>query len=178
MDSKFKKKESLASVSAIYRDYKLQERVLETKVQELQDKLKTEVVVHTETREFYARKQLIILDDIGKWETRYESEIGVKDEETRDISQKRKKLLERLSVLQKRKNLEIISDTLEKEKAAQLAEELRKSKAVDKLQHTAARVIIRELRAYVKNKKDIDAIKANEKKEKKINKEKKTKKKK
>lgn len=178
MDSKFKKKESLASVSAIYRDYKLQERVLETKVQELQDKLKTEVVVHTETRDFYARKQLVILDEIGQWETRYDLEIGVKDEETKDISLKRKKLLERLSVLQKRKNLEIISDTLETEKAAQLAEELRKSKVINKLEHTAARVIIRELRAYVKHKKDIDAFKANEKKEKKINKEKKTKKKK
>ena len=35
MDSRFKKKESLASVSSIYREYKLKERVFERKVKEL-----------------------------------------------------------------------------------------------------------------------------------------------
>ena len=63
MDSRFKKKESLASVSSIYREYKLKERVFERKVKELEDKLQTEIVVHTETRDFFTRKILTIQDD-------------------------------------------------------------------------------------------------------------------
>ena len=177
MDSRFKKKESLASVSAIYREYKLKERILEIKLRELEDKLQTELVVHTETKEFFMRKQGTMQDEISKWDVKYEKEVGIKDEEIKDVTLKRKKLLERLSVLQNRKNLEIIFEGKEKEKTALLAEEQKRNKDLLKRQNRAARVIVRELRAYVKFKKELEALKGKGKKDKKGGKDKKGKKK-
>lgn len=177
MDSRFKKKESLASVSAIYREYKLKERILEIKLRELEDKLQTELVVHTETKEFFMRKQITMQDEIAKWEMKYEREVGIKDEEIKDIVLKRKKLLERLSILQNRKNLEVISDAKEKEKATLIADEQKRNKDLLKLQNRASRVIVRELRGYVKFKKELEALKGKNKKDKKGGKDKKGKKK-
>lgn len=177
-DSKFKRKEGMASVSAVYRDFKLQERLLETKVKELEDKLKIEVVVHSETQDFYVRKQATLLNSISTWENRYETEIGLKDEETKDITIKRKKLLERLCILQKRKNVEVAFEAIENEKAAVQKEEILRSKALFKLQNAAARVIVREMREYVKHKKLSDALNSKTKKGKKSGEKKKSKKKK
>lgn len=168
----------MATVSAIYRDFKLQERLLETKVKELEDKLKIEIVVHSETQDFYVRKQATLLSNICAWENRYETEIGLKDEETKDISLKRKKLLERLCILQKRKNVEMVTEAIEIERAAERDEEILKNKALFKLQNSAARVIAREMREYVKHKKLSDALNSKTKKGKKTGEKKKSKKKK
>ena len=181
MDSRFKKKESLANVSSIYREYKLKERVFERKVKELEDKLQTEIVVHTETRDFFTRKILTIQDDMSSWEVRYEKEVGLKDDEIKNITLKRKKLLERLSILQNRKKLEILSDAEEKAKKLADAEEQKKEKDLLKRQNNAARVIVREMRDYLRYKKENDALKgkgkSKSKKDKKSGKEKKGKKK-
>ena len=181
MDSRFKKKESLASVSSIYREYKLKERVFERKVKELEDKLQTEIVVHTETRDFFTRKILTTQDEMGSWEIRYEKEVGVKDDEIKRITLKRKKLLERLSTLQNRKKSEILSDAEEKAKKLADAEEQKKEKDLLKRQNNAARVIVREIREYLRYKKENDTLKgkgkSKSKKDKKSGKEKKGKKK-
>ena len=177
MDSRFKKKESLASVSAIYREYKLKERILETKLKEYEDKLQTELVVHTETREFFSRKLITMQEEISKWDGKYEKEVGMKDDEIKDISSRRRKLLEGLSILQNRKNLEIFSVSKEKEKNQQIAEEMKRSKDLLKKQNRASRVIVREMRAYIKFKKEMEALKGKGKKDKKGGKDKKGKKK-
>lgn len=172
MDAKFKKKESTAGVAAVYRDYQLKERVLETKLKELQDKLKTEAIVHCETRDFYARKQVNVAEVISSWDARYLVEVGAKDDESRDIILKRKKLLERLSALQHRKLLELESNAQEAEKAGQLVSDLKKNKALLYLQNAAAKVIVREFREYLRNKKDLNTTKIKAKKGKKNKKEK------
>eukprot|EP01035_Chromulina_nebulosa_P008642 gene8642-11707_t len=55
-DAKFRRKESLATVSAIWREYKHKEHRLEVKRKELEDKLQTESVVSNKTRDFLTRK--------------------------------------------------------------------------------------------------------------------------
>jgi hypothetical protein len=171
MDAKFKKKESSASVAAVCRDYQLRERVLETKLKELQDKLKTEAIVHGETKDFFARKHMNCTESINSWDARYLREVGAKDEETKDINLKRKKLLERLSALQFRKNSELEHDTKELEKANQLVLELKQRKALLKRQNAAAVIIVREFREYMKFKNDLNTTKVKGKKGKKSSKE-------
>ena len=56
-DAKYKKKESVASVSAMWREFKLKERVFEVKLKQLEDKLQTENLVHAETKDFLIKKQ-------------------------------------------------------------------------------------------------------------------------
>ena len=172
MNSKFKKKESSASVGAVCRDYQLKERVLETKLKELQDRLKTEAIVHCETRDYFARKQLNAAEVICSWDARYLIEVGAKDDETRDIISKRKKLCDRLSTLQHRKHLELASDAQKVEKANQLVLELNEKKTLLKLQNAAAKIIIREFREYVRYKKNVTTTKTKGKKGKKNSKEK------
>lgn len=179
MDSRFKKKESLANVSSIYREYKLEERVYERKVKELEEKLQTEIVVHKETRDFFMKKIVNIQDDINTWEIKYDQEVGIKDSEIKTVTLKRKKLLERLSILQNRKNSEILSDAKEKEKKLEFLNQQKKEKELLKRQNNAAKVIVREIREYIKYKKETDALKGKgkSKKDKKSGKDKKGKKK-
>lgn len=172
MDAKFKKKESSASVAAVCRDYQLRERVLETKLKELQDRLKTEAIVHGETRDFFARKHMNCSESISSWDARYLREVSAKDEETKDINVKRKKLLERLSALQFRKDSELAHDKQELEKANQLVSELKQGKALLKRQNTAAVIIVREFREYMKYKNDLNTGKGKGKKGKKSSREK------
>lgn len=63
-DAKYKKKESIASVSAIWREYKLKERIFEVKLKQLEDKLQTENLVHSETKEFLVKKQQNLTGDM------------------------------------------------------------------------------------------------------------------
>lgn len=172
MDAKFKKKESSASVAAVCRDYQLRERVLETKLKELQDRLKTEAIVHGETRDFFARKHSNFSESISSWDARYLREVGAKDEETKDINLKRKKLLERLSALQFRKDSELAHDKQELEKANQLVLAIKQGKALLKRQNAAAVIIVREFREFMKYKNDLNTTKVKGKKGKKISKEK------
>jgi hypothetical protein len=158
-DSRFKKKESLASVAAVYREFKLKERILEVRLKELEDKLQTENVVHHETNEFYGRKNVALADELSRWEAKYESEVGQMDDNIKDLTTRRKKLLERLSVLQNRKQLEVAEDTARREAEEEEGRQEALSKALLKRQNRASRVIVRELRVYIKFKKDMEALK-------------------
>ena len=162
-DSRFKKKESLASVAAVYREFKLKERVLEVRLKELEDKLQTENVVHHETNEFYGRKNVALADDVARWEGKYESEVGAMDEAIRDLTGRRKKLLERLSVLQNRRQVEVAAETAAREAKEAEAEKERQGRALLKRHNRASRVIVRELRAFIKYKKDMEALKGGKK---------------
>ena len=158
-DSRFKKKESLANVAAVYREFKLKERILEVRLKELEDKLQTENVVHHETNEFYGRKNATLVDELSKWDAKYESEVGSMDDNIRDLTSRRKKLLERLSVLQNRKQLEITEELARQETEEKQREIDAKNKVLLKRQNRAARVIVRELRIYIKYKKELEALK-------------------
>ena len=165
-DAKYKKKESLASVSAIWRAYKLKERQIEVKLKDLEDKLQTENLVHSETKEFLVRKQQQLQDEISNWEDKYEKDVGSLDNRIKSITVRRTDLLEKLTVLQSRRQKELDEERARKEQE-DFEHELERQKIADlKKQNAAARKIQRELRIYVKRKKELDAIKEAGKKKK------------
>ena len=63
-NTKFKRKESLATVASIWREFKLKERVYEDRQAELEDKLQTETVVNQQTKEFLQRKLISLQDHL------------------------------------------------------------------------------------------------------------------
>lgn len=159
IDARFKKKESLAYVSAIWRENKLKERVLEMKLKELEDKVQTEHLVHQRTKEFLTTKHATLSDEVSSWEQKYSNDVGDMDSKIRTLTAKRTALLDKLSQLQERRAKEIE----ENEKAAMEAERqnaIRKQKELDsKRQNKAARVIQNHLRQFLKRKKDLEALK-------------------
>jgi ribosomal protein L30/L7E len=166
-DAKFRKKESLASVSAIWREYKHKEHILEQKVKNLEEKLYIESVVNNETKEFLSKKVVSLQDNLIHWETKYENEINEIDNKITMKTNERNNLLEKLETLQRR--FEDDKDT-EKVRMKQEKEEREKAKAAKSLikkQNRSARAIQRTLRSFVKRKKELEAIKGDSKKSKK-----------
>jgi hypothetical protein len=166
-DAKFRRKESLASVSAIWREYKHKEHNLEQKVKALEEKLYIESIVNTETKDFLSKKLVSLQDTLNHWEQKYENEISEIDGNISIITIKRNNLLEKLHALQERYETDKI---VEKEKEIQLALEQTKQKEerlLIKKQNKAARSIQRNLRAYVKRKKELELLKTDGKKAKK-----------
>ena len=158
VDAKFKRRESLAHVSSVWREFKLKERELEEKAKDFEDKMHTENIVHNETKEFLIRKHKSLVEDIATWEKRYEDEVGEMDEKIRQITQKRKVLVEKLTVLQNRKQGELEDEINAKALAA--AEEKAKMEAerLARRQNKAAKCIQNSIRAYVKRCKELEAI--------------------
>jgi hypothetical protein len=153
-------------MSAIWRECKLKERVLEERVKELEDRLHTESVVHNDTKEFLIRKHQNINDDLTKWEDKYEENVSEMDQKIAEISSKRKSLLDKLCVLQARKQTEIETDMKEK---AQREHDLKIKKmkdAEEKKKNYAAKVLQFALRAYFKRCRELEAIKGDGKKKK------------
>jgi IQ domain-containing protein G len=166
IDSKFKRKESLAYVSAIWRECKLKERVLEDRVKELEDRLHTESVVHNDTKEFLIRKHQNINDDLAKWEEKYDENVAEMDQKIGEITDRRKALLDKLCVLQARKQTEIETEMKEK---AQREHEMKVKKMKDaeqKKRNYAAKVLQQGLRSYIKRCRELEAIKGDGKKKK------------
>jgi hypothetical protein len=158
-DAKYKRKESLATVSSIWREYKLKERALELKLKQLEDKMQTESLVHSETKEFLHRKQQSLADEIVSWESKYDTDVGELDTKINDIKTKESALIEKLSVLRVRKEREM-EDEKKKKEQADLETELKKQrKALLKRQNSAAKVIQLCMRKFVKRKKELDAMK-------------------
>merc|ERR1711903_174449 len=96
VDARFRRKESLASVSAIWRENKHMENKLEMRVKQLEDKLRTEEVVNGETKEFLARKKISLEKSLEEWTNKYDQEISTVDSEIESVSKKRNTLLEKL----------------------------------------------------------------------------------
>lgn len=157
-DSKFKRKESLAAVAATWREFKFKERVLEESLAQKEDRMQTEIVVHGETKEFLARKLKNMQDDILIWENKYDTAIGGIDEQIANLTEKREVLLDKLGVLQSRKQVERDEERA-KQDAMELEMEMAKQKkALLKRQNQAARKLQKELAAYIKRKKEIEAL--------------------
>ncbi len=163
-DAKFRRKESMASVSAIWREYKHKEHQLELRVKQLEEKLHIENIVNNETKEFLSKKIQMLHDTIAQWEGKYDNEIGEIDGNISIMTTKRNNLLEKLSLLQARRATD--QEREKKEQMALEAEEDRKKaeKALKKKQNKCARAIQRALRAFIKRKKELEAIKNDGKK--------------
>ena len=157
-DSKFKRKESLAAVAAIWREFKLKERVLEESLAEKEDRTNTENVVHRETKEFLARKLKNLQEEIATWETKYDTEIGTMDEQIHGLTESREVLLEKLGILQARRQVELDEQRAKDEAAALEKEVAKQKKALMKKQDQAARKIQREMVSYLKRKKELEAL--------------------
>lgn len=153
-DAKYKRKESLAHVSAMWRKFKLTERVLEVKLKGLEDRYKTETVVHGETKEFLEKKHTGLLNDVAAWESKYERDVGGYDKKISDLSAKRQELLDKLNVLRDRKKVE--DDEAQKAKEAKDLEiELEKQRRAEtKRQNNAAKKIQREMINWLKRRKE------------------------
>lgn len=165
--AKFRRKESLASVSAIWRDYKHQQHTVEEKVKELEDKLHIENIVNVDTKEFLQRKIQQLQETISTWETKYDKDIGDLDSKIALLSMERNNLNDKLSVLQTRWDEDLELDKAKQEAAIQDAERAKYEKDLLKMQNRGARAIQRSMRGYIKRKKDLDAIKGDSKKGKK-----------
>lgn len=164
MGSKFRRRESQASVSAIWRDYKHQQHQLELKVKALEDKLHVEQIVNNETKDFLARKLAQLQDTIAQWEGKYDHDIGDLDARITLTTMDRNNLLDKLSVLQARWETD---EALARERQAAQAQEAARKKAerdLLKAQNRASRAIQRGMRAYIKRKKDLEAVKGESKK--------------
>ena len=157
-DSKFKRKESLAAVAAIWREFKLKERVLEESLAEKEDRTNTENVVHRETKDFLARKLKNLQEEIATWETKYDTEIGTMDEQIHGLTESREVLLEKLGILQARRQVELDEQRAKDEAAALEKEVAKQKKALMKKQDQAARKIQREMVSYLKRKKELEAL--------------------
>ncbi|CAE7848872.1 IQCG [Symbiodinium microadriaticum] len=164
VDAKFKRRESLAHVSAIWRECKLRERVLEDRVKDLEDKLHTENLVHNDTKEFLIRKHCSVSDDLARWDAKYETNVGEMDNTIKKITEKRKTLLDKLSVLQARRHEEIETET--KNKAAmELEAKQRRAREIEEgRKNNAANAIQSALRSYIKRCKELEAMKGGGKK--------------
>lgn len=165
-DAKFRRKESLATVSAIWRDYKHKEHRLEIKRKELEDKLQTESVVSNKTKDFLMRKHAELTERVAQWEAKYEAEMAEIEQETATVNAKREALLDKLHALQGRmeretnlQQAEAVAKQLRLDQEKQAREDLKK-------QNRAARKIVKELRSYIKRKKELDALKGDGKKKK------------
>jgi hypothetical protein len=166
-DAKFRKKESLASVSAIWREYKHKEHILEFRIKELEDKLQTETVVNNETKEFLQKKITNLTDTITNWENKYgDSEIGDLDSKIGVTTMKRDNLLEKLHSLQTRQEEHIQEERIKQEAKDLKIELARQEKESLKLANRASRKIVKEFKAYIKRKKELEALKGDGKKKK------------
>jgi hypothetical protein len=159
-DARFKRKESLAYVSAIWREYKLKERVLENKLKELEDKLKTESVVNTETMKFLSDKKTAAEQKVEEWEAKFNTETDELKTKVDELTRKRSKRSNELKELQARKLNEIAEEKERREREAREEEETKKRNALQKRQNKAARKLQKEFRVYILRKKELDAIKA------------------
>ena len=166
IDARFKRRESLAYVSAIWREYKLKERVLESRLKDLEDKLQTEHVVHNETKEYLTKKHQSLSDEVTTWEARYEHDIGDMDNQIKKLTAKRTTLLDKLSLLQARRQREMEDENKSKLEGDRLAAMRRQKEEEERRQNAASRRIQLAMRVYVKRKKELEALKGESKKKK------------
>jgi hypothetical protein len=165
-DAKFRRKESLASVSAIWREYKHKERRLELRLKELEDKLGTEGVVSSETKAFLVKKHAELTESVAQWEAKYDTELSDLDNEIGAVTHRRDALLAKLSALQLRKEVDSREEeALKREREVKLEVEMQQKQLLKK-QNRASRRIVREIRAYIKRKKELELLRGDGKKKK------------
>jgi hypothetical protein len=157
-NTKFKRKESMASVASIWREYKLRERVSEDKQSELEDKLQTETVVNQQTKEFLEKKLHNLHMQIGEWTDKYETDIAALDSEIAEKTAKREHQLALLEECRVRHQAELDKARELRELKEMEVQRAKDQKALLKRQNIAARCIQGTIRAYVKRKREIEAL--------------------
>lgn len=157
-NTKFKRKESLAAVASYWRELKLKERVYEEQLAESEDKIQTESVVNSETKNFLMRKLSKLHADIEMWDKKYDADIEDMDRKIGNLTTERDHQLLSLEELRARHQVELDAERELKEEAALKAENAKNEKALLKRQNIAAKVLQRELRGYLKRKAEFEAL--------------------
>jgi len=157
-NTKFKRKESLAAVASYWRELKLKERVYEEQLAESEDKIQTESVVNSETKNFLLRKIKKLHQDVEYWDNKYDGDIEDMNRKIEHLTAAREQQLEQLEVLRARRQVELDAERELREEANLKAENARRDKALLKRQNIAAKVLQRELRGYLKRKAEFEAL--------------------
>ena len=158
IDAKFKRKESLAYVSARWREYKLEESLVEAKVRDLQEKIKTEEIVHADTKEFLVKKHLKLQDEIVTWEDTYTTEIDQIDADTTKLLADREVLQGELFLLRERREKEKTENRIRKEKEDLEKEMKKQSIEKKKREDRARRQIHASIKSWIKRKEEMEAL--------------------
>ena len=149
---------------AIWREFRHKEKYLEIRQKELEDKIHTENLVNDQTKTFLLKKHHTLQESISKWDSKYERDVVELDSDIRDMNNKRTVLLEQLNILQERKRTEQAVENSSKEQKLAEIELVKAAKDLNKRQNKAAKTIQRELRAYCKRKKEMEALMGGKKK--------------
>lgn len=158
IDAKFKRKESLAYVSARWREYKLEESLVEARVRDLQEKIKTEEIVHADTKEFLVKKHLKLQDEIVTWENTYATEIDAIDADTAKLLTDREVLQGELFLLRERREKEKSENRIRMEKEDLEKEMKKQSIEKKKREDRARRQIHSSIKSWIKRKAEMEAI--------------------
>lgn len=159
-DTKFKRQESAAIVSAIWRDFKHQESKLEKLLNDLEDKLKTEELVTQQTSAFLIKKQKTLSDEVTVWEEKYNKDINEVDSEIYRVQSNCTVLNEKLHRLKLRKEKEIEDERIRLENEEKERIRIKNEKELLKRQNRACKTIVKFIRVYKKRMDDLAAIKA------------------
>jgi hypothetical protein len=157
-NTKFKRKESLAAVASIWREFKLKERVYEDRLAELEDKLQTERVVNAQTKEFLGKKIGSLHEQVAEWSDKYDADIGALGAEIARKTEAREAQLLLLAAFRERQQLEQDKEREVREEKAMEAQRVKDGKALLKRQNVAARCIQSTMRAYVVRKRELEAL--------------------
>jgi len=157
-NTKFKRKESLASVASIWREYKLKERVCEDKLSEAEDRLQTETVVNKQTKEFLERKIRHLHNDVSEWSEKYERDIAHIDAEIAQKTEMREQQLVLLEECRARHQVEQDKAREVLEAKQMEIQRAKDQKALAKRQNIAAKCIQGTIRSYVNRKLELEAL--------------------
>jgi len=157
-NTKFKRKESLATVASIWREYKLKERTCEDRLSEAEDKLQTEMVVNQQTKQFLERKIHNLQANVTEWGEKYETDIGNIDAEIARKTELREQQLVLLEECRARHQVEVDKARELKEGKEMEIQRAKDQKALAKRQNIAAKCIQGTIRGYVKRKQELEAL--------------------
>ncbi len=148
INSNFQRKESQANVAALWRDYQLRQRKVEAQIKELEERLKTEDIVCTETKEFLVRKTASLNDDYNKWEIKFNTDIKEMDDKIKHSSSEYNHLYEKLMLFRDRKDAEDAENQKKGEETRLLEEVNLKYQSSMMRQNLSAKVIQRIWKTY------------------------------
>jgi hypothetical protein len=132
--------------------------VYEEQLAESEDKIQTESVVNSETKNFLLRKIKKLHQDVEYWDNKYDGDIEDMNRKIEHLTAAREQQLEQLEVLRARRQVELDAERELREEANLKAENARRDKALLKRQNIAAKVLQRELRGYLKRKAEFEAL--------------------
>ena len=157
-NTKFKRKESNATVASIWREFKLKERAYEDRLAESEDKLQTELVVNSQTKDFLLKKTNRLHENVIEWGEKYDADIGALDAEIAHKTEVREAQLVLLEECRERHQVELDRDREVREEKEMDIQRAKDAKALAKRQNIAARCIQSTMRAYIQRKLELEAL--------------------